>query len=127
MPAWLRAPDSFSIPDAPATTVGDHHHVPPFMNADPPVKGRTVSLSWISLLLLALLWFLPRLPLALNTLFWSHWEIWEARKLLEFGFWERAGALTPPSVMAGHLPYLMDLNYTNHPYGMVWLYTAVYA
>ncbi len=50
-----------------------------------------------------------------------------ARKLLEYGFAERGGALMAPPFMAGHFPYPNDLNYTNHPYPMVWLFTGLFA
>ncbi|MEI6397291.1 MAG: hypothetical protein WCO71_00850 [Pseudomonadota bacterium] len=50
-----------------------------------------------------------------------------ARKLLEYGFAKRGGALMAPPFMAGHFPYPNDLNYTNHPYPMVWLFTGLFA
>src|SRR5436190_5354546 len=78
-------------------------------------------------LLLLAVWLISRIPLILHTEIWPQWAAWQARKLLEYGFLERAGALTPTYFMTGHLPYIQDLNYTNHPYPIVWLYTALYA
>ena len=76
---------------------------------------------------LVLIWIVTRIVPALHCDFWTQWDIFQARKLCEYGFLSRAGALTSPPVMAGLLPFPSVFNYSNHPYGMVWIYTAVYA
>ncbi len=76
---------------------------------------------------LMLLWIVSRIAVASQCEFWSQWEIFQARKLLEYGFWERSGALTWMHVMTGTMPHPEDLNSSTHPYPGVWMYTALYA
>jgi hypothetical protein len=45
-------------------------------------------------LLIAAVWLISRIPFLLNAEFWAEWDIFQARKLLEYGFLERKGAVT---------------------------------
>jgi len=58
---------------------------------------------------------------------WIYWEVGVAKKLLEYGFLERAGAVLDIHFMTGHLPHPERFNYVNHPYPIHWLNTAIYA
>lgn len=88
-----------------------------------PARAR-VLLPW---LLLILVWMASRVVVAVHSEFWSQWDVFQARKLLEYGFWERRGALTWMHVMGGLMPYPEDITSSTHPYPGVWLYTAIYA
>jgi hypothetical protein len=76
---------------------------------------------------LAMLWLVSRLVAMGHAEFWQQWDIWQARKLVELGFAATGGALTAPLHMAGQMPHVADLAYTNHPYPGVWLYALLYA
>lgn len=80
-----------------------------------------------ALFALIALWIAARLMQVMSTETILNWEVWEAHKLLDYGFLARCGALLAPPVMTGHLAFPADLNYTNHPYPIVWLVTALYA
>src|SRR2546426_12623064 len=79
-----------------------------------------ISLAFLWLIVHALPWFW----LADGRHF--HWEIVEAKKLLEYGFWARKGAILSYGMYAGILPHPGDFNYVNHPYPILWLYTLLY-
>src|SRR6187402_2240888 len=78
-------------------------------------------------LALTLLWVVVRIVPVTHCEFWAQWDIWQARKLNEVGFWTQKGAVTPPPAMFGHLPYVADVTYTHHPYLGLWTYAALYA
>ena len=92
------------------------------VGANPRKRDRIMLFS------LCLIWLLPRaaaffyhIPsLSLN------WEVWEAKKLLEYGFWNRWGAIINWHYMTGIRPDPWAFNYTNHPYPILWLYTLIY-
>jgi hypothetical protein len=88
-----------------------------------PARARTFT-PW---LLLILVWIASRVVVAMHCEFWSQWDVFQARKLLEYGFWERGGALTWMHVMGGTMPYPQDITSSTHPYPGVWLYAALYA
>jgi hypothetical protein len=68
---------------------------------------------------------LPLLWLANERLF--HMEIVQAKKLLDYGFWARKGALLAAGGWCnGMLANPGDHNYVNHPYPIWWLYTLLY-
>jgi len=77
-------------------------------------------------LLISLAWTLSRLyPLA-NAVPLSFWEVWEAKKLMEYGFLERHGAVINWHFMTGHLENPEMFNYINHPLPMIWLDTGIF-
>jgi hypothetical protein len=52
-------------------------------------------------------------------------EIWFPQKLLDYGFFERHGALLQIDVAAGILNHPESFNYTSHPYPPFWLNTLL--
>src|SRR6185369_11013594 len=56
-----------------------------------------------------------------------HWEIIQAKKLMDYGFLARKGAVLTYGAYAGILPNPGDFNYVNHPLPILWLYTLLYA
>ena len=79
------------------------------------------------LLLIAAVWALTRL------LAWMHydpqlsWDVWEARKLHEYGFWNRMGALLHINVLNGMVSDPAQFNYVDHPAGPIWIYYLIEA
>lgn len=67
-----------------------------------------------------LAWLLARLPLWLVVLPWTAWEVWQVRKLGEYGWWARRGALLDWDFMTGTISDPARFNYVHHPYPMVW-------
>jgi hypothetical protein len=55
------------------------------------------------------------------------WEVWEGKKLLDYGFWARSGAILHNFFMSGRLAHPWQFNYTNHPYPILWLFTLLYS
>jgi hypothetical protein len=72
-------------------------------------------------------WLLTRAYPLSQTVPWTVWEVWEAKKLLEYGFVERQGAIINNHYMTGRVPEPAMFNYTNHPYPILWLDTLAYA
>ncbi|MGZ4984518.1 MAG: hypothetical protein ACXV8A_00370, partial [Chthoniobacterales bacterium] len=60
----------------------------------------------------------PRIPF--------YWEVFEVKKLWEYGFLHRAGALVNIQYLPGHLSNPEVFNYVNHPYPIMWLFAAAY-
>jgi hypothetical protein len=87
---------------------------------DPRKRDRILLLS------LCLIWLLPRAVAFYYRTPSLSWEVWEARKLLEYGFWNRWGAIINWHYMTGIRPDPWAFNYTNHPYPILWLYTLIY-
>jgi hypothetical protein len=56
----------------------------------------------------------------------AYWEVAEAKKLLEYGFSERQGAIINVHFMTGMMPEPWKHNYVNHPYPILWFDTFVY-
>lgn len=76
---------------------------------------------------ICLVWLVTRIyPLAL-AIPWTYWEIWEAHKLLDYGFWARQGGIINIHYMTGLLDAPERFNYVNHPYPILWLFTLVYS
>jgi hypothetical protein len=79
-------------------------------------------------ILLVLLWFgvqaLPWIWLGHGRIF--HFEIFQARKLLEYGLWARKGAMLIMPFHVGMLPNPAEHNYVNHNYPILWLFTLLY-
>lgn len=57
---------------------------------------------------------------------WQYWEIWEAKKLLEYGFWMREGGIINIHFMTGLVEHPEKFNYVNHPYPILWAFTFLY-
>jgi len=55
------------------------------------------------------------------------WEVWEAKKLLDYGFWARSGGILDNYFMTGRLAHPWQFNYTNHPYPIIWLFALLYS
>ena len=92
-------------------------------SVDSPFATRTGKV----LVFLAILWALTRAWPMAQSVPWIYWEVGVAKKLLEYGFLERAGAVLDIHFMTGHLPHPERFNYVNHPYPIHWLNTAIYA
>jgi hypothetical protein len=71
-------------------------------------------------------WLLTRAFSFLQSVPWQYWEIWEARKLLEYGFWARHGGIINVHFMTGLLAEPEKFNYVNHPYPILWVFTFFY-
>ncbi len=52
---------------------------------------------------------------------WSYWEVFEARKLNEYGWFERRGALLDVHYLTGLVPHPELHNYPNHPAPIHWV------
>lgn len=79
------------------------------------------------LLLLTGLWAAIRAWPLVKCVPWTFWEVWEAGKLLDYGFWARKGAMIECQFGGGRLPRPEMFNYTHHPYPPLWIDTALYA
>jgi len=103
------------------------HYAVDFMrvNATGKVEGRSSPFGW-DIVSLCLIWLAARIVPFWTIPSLSKWEIWEAKKLLEYGFWERGGAIINWHYMTGLVTNPWDFNYTNHPYPILWLYTLIY-
>src|SRR5438552_14759433 len=56
----------------------------------------------------------------------AYWEVAEAKKLLEYGFCERQGAIINIHFMTGTMHEPWKHNYVNHPYPILWFDTFLY-
>src|ERR1700733_7051292 len=73
-------------------------------------------------LIVAVVWAAVRAFPLMRTSPSSDWEIWEARKLLEYGFLNRGGAVIHNFFMTGRLAHPWYFNYTNHPLLLIWVF-----
>ena len=90
------------------------------MNAKSPIS------NWLPYLLIALVWLVTRAyPLSLVEPALD-WQVWESKKLLEYGFAERQGAIIDVHFMTGKVAEPAKFNYVNHPYPILWLDTLAY-
>lgn len=71
--------------------------------------------------LIVVLFVLTRLWPLCTTEPWSYWEVFEARKLNQYGFVERHGALLDVHYLTGVVPNPERFNYPNHPAPIHWL------
>lgn len=78
------------------------------------------------LLLLTVVWALTRLVAWTNANPQVSWDIWEARKLHDYGFANRLGAMVNYHYLPGMLSNPEAFNYVDHPAGAVWIYYAIY-
>src|SRR5947209_423309 len=76
--------------------------------------------NFVGIVLLVLIWVCARIyPLA-HAMPFSDWEIWEAHKLMDYGFFARHGAMIDVQQMTGTLPHPEDYNFVDHPYPVLW-------
>ena len=71
--------------------------------------------------LLAILFVCTRVFPLLHAQPWSYWEVWEAKKLSEYGFFERRGALLDIHYLTGVVAHPEKFNYVNHPAPIHWV------
>ena len=83
--------------------------------------------NWLPYLLIALVWLLTRVYPLSTTEPLTYWEVGEAKKLLEYGFSARSGAIINNFYMTGMVSEPWKYNYVNHPYPFLWFDTLVYA
>ena len=76
--------------------------------------------------LLTILFVCTRLFPLLQAQPWSYWEVFEAKKLSEYGFLERKGALLDAHYLTGVLPHPEKFNYVNHPAPIHWINLLIY-
>jgi hypothetical protein len=77
---------------------------------------------WLGLLLLGLM-AVPYYWLLTGS--YMHWEVVQVSKMLDYGFWERRGAMLASGWYAGWTPDPASHNYVNHPYPVVWIYALL--
>ena len=77
-----------------------------------------ISLVWIASRAVVLLAARSRIPF--------YWEVFEVKKLWEYGFFQRAGALINIQYLPGHLSDPEVFNYVNHPYPIIWVFALAY-
>ncbi len=93
----------------------------------PSVKTYITKRPWIfAFCLLAILFVCTRLFPLLHAQPWSYWEVFEAKKLSEYGFLERKGALLDAHYLTGVLPHPEKFNYVNHPAPIHWVNMLIY-
>ena len=91
------------------------------------MKPYRINHPWIfAFCLLAILFFCTRVFPLLHAQPWSYWEVWEAKKLSEYGFFERRGALLDAHYLTGVLPHPEKFNYVNHPAPIHWVNMLIY-
>ena len=71
-------------------------------------------------LLLALVWALTRAVPLSQVVPETYWEVCEAKKQLEYGFFATKGAIINIHYMAGRVAEPERFNYVNHPYPILW-------
>lgn len=54
------------------------------------------------------------------------WENIQAKKLEQYGFWERRGAMLQPQFSFGQLAHPERFNYSHHPYPLLWVIAGVH-
>ena len=91
------------------------------MNAPQPPTSK------LPYLLIVAVWLITRAYPGWMTEPWTYWEAGEAKKLLEYGFLARSGAIIDNFFMQGLVPEPGKFNYVNHPYPILWLDTLAYA
>jgi hypothetical protein len=89
---------------------------------------RQTHISLLQLFAVILTWLISRgLALyAISNRIPFYWEVFEVKKLLEYGFLNRAGALVNIQYLPGHLSNPEVFNYVNHPYPIMWLFVLAY-
>ena len=85
----------------------------------------TSSAGW-PYLLVTIIWIVTRAYPLSQAQPWACWEVAEVKKLLEYGFGERQGAIINIHFMTGIMPDPWKFNYVNHPYPILWLDTFIY-
>jgi hypothetical protein len=85
----------------------------------------TSSTKW-PYLLVTIVWMITRAYPLSQAQPRAYWEVAEAKKLLEYGFSERHGAIINIHFMTGMMPEPWKYNYVNHPYPILWFDTFIY-
>jgi len=80
----------------------------------------SIALLWLAARVLPFYWVFTALERKFD------FEVPQVRKLLEYGFWARKGALLTPPADVGLFANPENFNYVNHPYPIFWLYAALY-
>jgi hypothetical protein len=87
---------------------------------------RLISRTRSAYILVAIVWAITRIYPLSQAKPWTNWEVAEAKKLLQYGFSERHGAIIDFHFMTGVVSEPWKHNYVNHPYPILWLDTFVY-
>ncbi len=81
----------------------------------------------LALLSLLVLWALVRVYPITRIEPLISWEVWQAHKMLDYGFWARRGAMILALPEAGIVANPAAFNFTHHPYPYQWLCTLLYS
>lgn len=79
-----------------------------------------LGLLWLASRALPLYWVFSQLDRKFD------FELPEVKKLLEYGFWERKGAMLDTYFGNGLILHPNNHNYVNHPYPILWVYAGLY-
>jgi hypothetical protein len=91
------------------------------------VKPYRTKRPWIfAFCLLSILFVCTRAFPLFHAQPWSYWEVFEAKKLSEYGFFERRGALLDTHYLTGVVPHPEKFNYINHPAPIHWVNMLIY-
>lgn len=77
-------------------------------------------------LLIVLVWAVTRAFPISQAVPWTMWEVCEAKKQLDYGFFATKGAIINNHFMAGRVAEPAQFNYVNHPYPILWADTLAY-
>ena len=91
------------------------------MSTQPPTRS-----NWGPYLLIALVWLVTRAYPMSRMEPSLDWQVWESKKLLEYGFAERQGAIIDVHFMTGVVAQPAKFNYVNHPFPILWVDTLAY-
>ena len=98
------------------------------MKGDPMVtKSEPLMRPSVAYAAIAVVWLITRAYSISQAIPWQYWEIWEAHKLLDYGFLARQGAIINVHFMTGLLDAPEKFNYVNHPYPILWIFTLFYS
>ena len=87
---------------------------------------KTIPPNWQYYLLILLAWMVTRAYPLITMEPSLDWQVWESKKLLEYGFSERQGGIINFHFMTGRVADPEKFNYVNHPYPILWLDTLAY-
>jgi hypothetical protein len=96
--------------------------------ADEQIQGRLslCSRGWISLMIVAGVYLLVRAYPLWKATPELAWETLQAKKLEQYGFWQRHGAVLQIRFSFGQLAHPERFNYSHQPYPALWLIAAVH-
>lgn len=90
------------------------------------MRPPTPKSNWLPYLLIVVAWVLTRAYPLTHLDHHLDWQVWESKKLLEYGFAERQGAIIDVHYMTGRVPEPAKFNYVNHPYPILWADALAY-